>query len=81
MSEHKTVIERIDIIESLLHKILKNQINGNPEAMLTRKDIVERYKVSTGTIHNAMNKGELMFYKIGSKTLFKKAEVDEWVLR
>lgn len=81
MKEHDETIERLKIIEGLQHKILDKLNDGDPEEVLTRKEVSKRYKVSLGTIHNAMNNGDLMYYKKGSRTFYKKAEVDDWFLR
>ena len=74
----KKIHGRLDVIEGLQHKILRNQKSYNPDDRITRKMICEIYKVSLKTIHNAMNSGALPWDKIGAKTIFKRSDVEEW---
>lgn len=79
MSDHKEVIERLNIIEALQHKILKSINTTDPNEVLTRQMIADQYHVSKGTLHNNMNSGLLMFHKIGSATRFYRSDVDQWM--
>lgn len=70
---------RLDILERHMINI-KDYLNmKNPNERLTRKMICEQYHISNGTIHNAMNSGALAFQKVGSKTIFKRTDVEIWV--
>lgn len=48
---------------------------------LTRKQICEEYKISLGTIHNLMKRGELPYDKVGRKTLFKREDIELCIKR
>jgi excisionase family DNA binding protein len=74
--------QRFDKLEILLHELKTKQQTALPTTnlheRLTRKEITKEYKVSLGTIHNAMNKGNLAYSKVGRKTLFKRIDVEKW---
>ena len=78
---------RLNELESLIHNsvqkafseqntLLRANQKINPYERLTRKDITKEYRISLGTIHNAMNKGTLTYEKVGRKTLFKRTDVE-----
>jgi hypothetical protein len=75
--------QRFDKLESILLEIKTEQsspkLEINPHERLTRKDILKEYRVSYGTIHNAMNKGTLHYDKVGRKTLFKRINIESWL--
>lgn len=76
--------ERFDKLENLfmseVEKLKFNQLSKqNSNEHLTRKDVKEQYKISYGTIHNAMNRGKLHFSKVGRKTLFKRKDVEAFI--
>lgn len=61
---------------------LKVRAKGNNDhERLTRKQICEEYKISYGTIHNLMKRGELPYDKVGRKTLFKREDVELCIKR
>jgi len=70
--------QRFDILEGLIHDIRKRLSMPNPHERLTRKMVAKEYKISLGTVHNAMNAGQLIYDKIGTKTIFKRADVEAW---
>ena len=69
---------RFDITEALLHDIRKRLDMPSPHERLTRKMVCIQYHVSLGTVHNAMKSGKLKFDKIGTKTIFKRVDVELW---
>lgn len=75
----KRLDDRMNILESLLHKLIRQTGASTPNERVTRKIISEEYKLSNGTIHNAMNNGDLPYEKVGRRTLFKRSDVESWV--
>jgi excisionase family DNA binding protein len=77
--------QRFDELEALIQGLQKTENASSPEIdpheRLTRADIKKLYKVSFGTIHNAMNSGKLSYDKVGRKTLFKRSDVESWINR
>lgn len=77
--------QRFDDLEQLikgLHNVVKNQSPElDPHERLTRSEIKKEYKVSLGTIHNAMKASNLPYSKVGRKTLFKRVDVENWINR
>lgn len=69
---------RMNILEALIHKLLRKVDKTEDIQRMSRKNIVETYGVSYGTIHNAMKNGDLLFSKIGRKTIFKRSDVETW---
>jgi len=75
--------QRFDALEQLILGLRKEDNTSSqvidPHERLTRADIRKLYKVSFGTIHNAMNSGKLSFDKVGRKTLYKRIDVENWI--
>jgi len=75
--------QRFDELESLIKGLQKKENSSSsqtdPHERLTRADIKKLYKVSFGTIHNAMNSGKLSYDKVGRKTLYKRVDVENWI--
>lgn len=75
--------QRFDELEALIQGLKDSKPTRSPEIdrheRLTRADIKKQYKVSFGTIHNAMNSGKLSYDKIGRKTVFKREAVENWI--
>lgn len=75
--------QRFDELEALIQGLQKtensNSSEFDPHERLTRADIKKQYKVSFGTIHNAMNSGKLSYDKVGRKTIFKREAVENWI--
>jgi excisionase family DNA binding protein len=51
--------------------------NTNPSERLTPAQVCAEYKVCKGTLHKLCKTGKLAFEKIGRKTLFQRADVDD----
>ncbi|GAA5043034.1 hypothetical protein GCM10011506_46080 [Marivirga lumbricoides] len=75
--------QRFDELEALIQGLQKRDNSDSakidPHERLTRADIKKQYKVSFGTIHNAMNSDKLLYDKVGRKTLYKRSDVENWI--
>jgi hypothetical protein len=66
------------LIENTLKKILASQTqNFEKDERITRAQICELYKISLPIVHKLMKQG-LKYEKCGRKTLFRRANVDEF---
>lgn len=68
-----------ELIKGLQNVVQKQSPELDPHERLTRAEIKKEYKVSFGTIHNAMKADKLPFTKVGRKTLFKRVDVENWI--
>lgn len=48
---------------------------------LTVKDVAYILNVSTTTVYRLAERGELPGFKVGTKWLFNKEHVDEWMIK
>ena len=62
-------------IEAAMERVIAKMLPKNDE-YLTRKQCAERLHITLPTLHSYINKGVLVAYKIGRRTLFKSEEVD-----
>ena len=62
-------------IEEAMERVIAKMLPKNDE-YLTRKQCAERLHITLPTLHSYINKGVLVAYKIGRRTLFKSEEVD-----
>lgn len=62
-------------IEAAMERVIAKMLPKNDE-YLTRKQCAERLHITLPTLHAYINKGMLVAYKIGRRTLFKSSEVD-----
>lgn len=62
-------------IEAAMERVIAKMLPKNDE-YLTRKQCAERLHITLPTLHSYINKGVLIAYKIGRRTLFKSEEVD-----
>lgn len=62
-------------IEAAMERVIAKMLPKNDE-YLTRKQCAERLHITLPTLHAYINKGVLVAYKIGRRTLFKSSEVD-----
>lgn len=46
---------------------------------LTREELMEYLKIKRSTLQKLMNKGDLPYFKLGRRILFKKEEIDRWI--
>lgn len=65
----------IQPIEAAMERVIAKMLPKNDE-YLTRKQCAERLHITLPTLHSYINKGVLVAYKIGRRTLFKSEEVD-----
>lgn len=68
-----------ELIVDLQNKLDKAKPELNPHERLTRSDVRKDYRISFGTIHNAMKSKKLPFEKVGRKTLYKRIDVENWI--
>lgn len=75
----------IKVDEKLINTLLENAINERVEELakqkyfLTYNELSEYLNISKPIIEDRFIKNGLKYYKIGSKYLFKKNEVDEFL--
>jgi excisionase family DNA binding protein len=76
--------QRLDKIEQLLIELKANQINGNPtpaEMFMNVQQVAEYLSLSVQTIYGLTSRLEVPTIKKGKRLYFKKAEIDEWLLK
>lgn len=55
-------------------------LNGMSESiLLTREELMEYLKIKRSTLQKLMNGGDLPYFKLGRRVLFKKVEIDRWL--
>ncbi|PGZ56827.1 excisionase [Bacillus cereus] len=75
----------VQIDEKMVNSMLEKAINEKVEELakekyfLTYKELSEYLNISKPTIEERLVKNGLRYYKVGSKYLFKKNEVDEFL--
>lgn len=47
------------------------------ETLLTISEVAEKCKVTVRTVHNWVNRGYITAHKVGGRTLYKEAEIEE----
>jgi excisionase family DNA binding protein len=55
------------ILLPLMKQILKTEVEGAPEALLTRRELAKLCKVSTRTVDNWVSTGKLPLLRIGKR--------------
>lgn len=73
------LVELLEKIEQIIDRrleMLKPQKAGTTE-YITRKEVAEILKVTLPTLHDWTKLGWLKSYKIGTRVLYKRSEVDE----
>ena len=76
--------QRLDKIEHLLIELKANQINVNPrpaEMFMNVQQVAEYLSLSVQTIYGLTSRLEVPTIKKGKRLYFKKAEIDEWLLK
>jgi len=76
--------QRLDKIEHLLIELKANQINDNPrptEMFMNVQQVAEYLSLSVQTIYGLTSRLEVPTIKKGKRLYFKKAEIDEWLLK
>lgn len=51
------------------------------ETLLTINKVATKCKVTVRTVHNWVNQGYITAYKVGGRTLYKEAEIEEAMKR
>ncbi|WP_374221009.1 helix-turn-helix domain-containing protein [Bacillus cereus group sp. N21] len=75
----------VQIDEKMVNSMLEKAINEKIEELakekyfLTYKELSEYLNISKPTIEERLVKNGLRYYKVGTKYLFKKNEVDEFL--
>ena len=70
------IIERLDKIESLIKKN-----NTTDDKLMTIKKVAEYSSMSDMSVYRAVQKGSLKVFKDKGKKLFKKTDVDNWLVK
>ncbi|PEI37467.1 excisionase [Bacillus cereus] len=68
-------------VNSMLEKAINEKVDelAKEKYFLTYKELTEYLNISKPTIEDRLIKNGLKYYKVGSKYLFKKNEVDEFL--
>jgi len=56
-------------------------ILSKKETLLTINEVAKKCKVTERTVHNWVNKGYMIAHKVGGRTLYKEAEIEEAMKR
>lgn len=72
------LLERLEAIETALQKIeaTQKETAENAAEYMSRKEVAAFFSITLPTVHDWINKGVLRAYKAGSKTYFKRTEVE-----
>lgn len=70
------LLQKLSAIESLVETIHEKFTPQFATQLMTRQEVADHYQVSLVTIHDWLNKGWLMSYRIGNKVQFKRHEVE-----
>ncbi|WDF79535.1 helix-turn-helix domain-containing protein [Mucilaginibacter sp. KACC 22773] len=73
----------------LVREELQNVLNGVPglpyvnvdEGYIGIKEAADLLKIVPGTLYNLVSQNKIPFYKNGKRVLFKKSELDAWLLQ
>lgn len=63
-------------IEIELQELRKNFVLKEPEDWMSRADVAKLLDIAYPTLHDWCNKSILKKYKIGSRTYFKRSEIE-----
>jgi excisionase family DNA binding protein len=70
------IIERLDKIESLIKKT-----NTTDDKLMTIKMVAEYSSMSEMSVYRAVQRGSLKVFKDKGKKLFRKTDVDSWLVK
>jgi len=75
-----TVLELTNLIrtslkEELNHLQIPQNDNVNSDELLTRKDVLKLLGISSVTLWNYQNSGQIKVYKFSNKCFYKKSEL------
>ncbi len=77
-TEMKPLIEELKELKSEVAE-LRQQLHHKHKELYTIDDLVELFNVTRATIHNWINDGKLVRYKIGGRTEFKRGDVEKLI--
>ena len=80
----ESLISRLESIERKLDSLLEQRNDGDDKSgknpiWLSTKQLAEYLGMSTSAITN-MRGSKLPYYKVGGRIMFKKQEIDEYIL-
>jgi len=70
------IIERLDKIESLIKKT-----NTTDDKLMTIKMVADYSSMSEMSVYRAVQRGSLKVFKDKGKKLFRKTDVDSWLVK
>jgi excisionase family DNA binding protein len=82
--EAQELITRLDKLEVAIYAFIEQPANkvSEPETeYLTRRQIADLFKISIVTVHDWTKKGILIAYKLGNKVFYKRAEVEQALVK
>ncbi len=47
--------------------------------LMERAEVMDYLRISRGTLDKLQRRGEIPFFKIGKKVLFRKSDIDTWI--
>ncbi|PZD79660.1 helix-turn-helix domain-containing protein [Mesonia sp. K7] len=76
-------------LEQLINRIVKEQLEKlkglfkikQSTDYLSREDVATLLKINKSTLHNWVKKGDLKSYGIGGRVYFKRAEIEEAMVK
>tara|TARA_E500000081_G_scaffold154637_1_gene192196 strand:- start:1106 stop:1339 length:234 start_codon:yes stop_codon:yes gene_type:complete len=71
-----TIIERLNTLESLIKRNLVKT-----DKLMTIKDVAEYSSLSDMSVYRAVQRGSLKVFKDKGKKLFRKTDVDSWLVK
>ncbi|MEO9482477.1 MAG: helix-turn-helix domain-containing protein [Ekhidna sp.] len=69
-----------EALQELIESAKQSEPSVSKDRRLTRLEVIESYKISSGTLHKIMREGDLAYEKVGRKTLFKSEDVENYFL-
>jgi len=70
------IIERLNTLESLIKRNLVKT-----DKLMTIKDVAEYSSLSDMSVYRAVQRGSLKVFKDKGKKLFRKTDVDSWLVK
>jgi hypothetical protein len=75
------VLNKLALLEEELKNIKENFQPIEPLELMTRKEVVDYFKISFPTLHQWTNCGILCDYKIGNRVYYKRSEIESQILK
>lgn len=75
------VLEEISSIDETLLKLMSHFQPQEREELMTRQEVTQFFKVDISIVHNWTKKGNLQSYGIGGKVYYKRAEINESLIK